>query len=221
MDTAAGVKAQRNTKTKGVLVVEDQDLIAQMFETMIASSGAYHLCGRVRNADLAPVWCLKGGIDLILMDVYTELGASGLEAAAMIKEEFPRIKIIVVTSMPEVSFLRRAREAGVESFWYKEGARASILDVMNRTMAGESVYPDRTPRIRFGEIFSDDLTERELDVLREIVRGSTNAEIAESLCLSAATVKSYVNEIMSKTGFRTRTGLAVKARELGIVIAEG
>ena len=58
-------------KTTGVLVVEDQDLIAQMFETIIGASEGYHLCGRVKNADLAPAYCLKGGVDLILMDVCT------------------------------------------------------------------------------------------------------------------------------------------------------
>ncbi|MBR0164844.1 MAG: response regulator transcription factor [Lachnospiraceae bacterium] len=220
MTAPVSVTTQKNTKTHGVLVVEDQDLIAQMFETLIDASDAFHLCGRVKNADLAPAYCLKGGVDLILMDVCTELGASGLEAAARIKQESPDVKIIIVTSMPEVSFIRRARQACAESFWYKEGARTSILEVMHRTMEGESIYPDRAPGMPFGDIRSDLLTEREHDVLREIVRGSTNTEIAERLCISPSTVKSYINEIMSKTGFRTRTALAVRARELGIVIAD-
>lgn len=203
-----------------ILIVEDQDLIAQMFETMIGTNGEYHLAGRVKNADLAPVFCSKGGVDLVLMDVYTELGASGLDAAAVIKRDHPEIKIIIVTSMPEVSFQKRAREAGVESFWYKDGSELKLIDVIRHTLNGKSVYPLNTPRVKVGEVYSTDFTEKELSVLREIVRGSTNAEIAEVLCLSPATVKSYVNELMSKTGFRTRTALAVRARESGCVLAD-
>lgn len=203
-----------------VLIVEDQELIAQMFETMIETSGEYRLAGRVKNADLAPAFCEKGDVDLILMDVYTELGASGLEAAGIIKQAHPEIRIIIVTSMPEVSFIRRAREAGVESFWYKEGSDMRLGDVIRYTMDGKSVYPFHTPRVKIGEAYSNELTEGELKVLREVVRGSTNAEIADTLGLSPATVKSYVEEMMSKTGYRTRTALAVKARETGIVLAD-
>ena len=208
-----------NDKT-GILIVEDEELIAQMFESIIETTDEFRLAGRVKNAELAPVFCSKGGVDLILMDVYTELGASGLDAAAAIKQSYPGIKIIIVTSMPEVSFQKRAREAGVESFWYKAGSDMKLIDVIRRTLAGDSLYPYNTPRVKLGNIYSNDLTEKELNVLREVVRGSTNAEIAETLCLSPTTVKSYVTDLLSKTGFHTRTALAVKARESGCVLAD-
>ncbi len=100
------------------------------------------------------------------MDVVTRNGESGLDAAARIKRAFPQIKIIIVTSMPECSYLSRAREIGVESFWYKEEQRESLLDVMERTMAGESVYPDATPELQLGLASSYEFTDRELEVLR-------------------------------------------------------
>ena len=65
------------------------------------------------------------------MDVVTRGGESGLDAAERIKRTFPQMKIIIVTSMPECSYLSRAREIGVESFWYKEEQRESLLDVMD------------------------------------------------------------------------------------------
>ncbi|MBR5968742.1 MAG: response regulator transcription factor [Lachnospiraceae bacterium] len=210
----------RKRKPARVLIVEDQELTAQLFESFIENHENYVHAGTVKNAELAPMYCVKGDIDLILMDVYTELGASGLEAAATIKKDYPQIKIVIVTSMPEVSYIRRAKEAGVESFWYKEAGEHQLIDVMNRTMEGASIYPDRTPRIQLGLATSYDLTERELEVLREIVRGDTNQEIADKLYLSVATVKDYVRSLMLKTGFRTRTELAVRARELGLVIPE-
>jgi two-component system vancomycin resistance associated response regulator VraR len=91
---------------------------------------------------------------------------------------------------------------------------------MDRTMAGESIYPDKTPTVSFGNIKSTDLSKREIEVLREVIMGFTNAEIAERLNLSQHTVRDYVQVIMEKTGYRTRTELAVKARETGIIIPD-
>ena len=93
--------------------------------------------------------------------------------------------------MPECSCLSRAREIGVESFWYKEEQRESLLDVMERTMAGESVYPDATPELQLGLTSSHEFTDRELEVLREMIGGDTNQEIAERLHMSVATIKTH------------------------------
>ena len=91
---------------------------------------------------------------------------------------------------------------------------------MHRTISGESIYPDKTPTVSFGNIKSTDLSKREIEVLREVIMGYTNAEIAERLNLSQHTVRDYVQVIMEKTGYRTRTELAVKARETGIIIPD-
>ena len=203
-----------------VMVVEDQAMPRQLFETFISMSGKYTLVHSIKNADMADIYCEKSEIDLILMDVCTELNSSGLDAAARIKAKHPEIKIIIVTSMPEVSYLERARKIGVDSFWYKEVSEEPILSLMDRTMAGEKVYPEGTPDVRLGLIKSSDLTEKELIVLRELTSGDTNAEIAGKLEMSQYTVRDYIHVIMEKTGFRTRTELAVRARESGIVIAD-
>ncbi len=201
-----------------VLVVEDQEMPRQLFEIFINSSDDFEHVGSVANAGLALSMCRNQKIDLILMDVMTELGHSGLEAAAEIKQVFPEIKIIIVTSMPEYSWLERARKTGIESFWYKDGKKTAILDVMSRTMAGESVYPDTTPLIAIGNSSNHEFTERELDILRELTTGDSNSEIGERLNISASTVKYHVENLLSKTGFHTRTELAAEARSLGIVI---
>ena len=154
------------------------------------------------------------------MDVYTQGGASGLSAAERIKAKHPRIRIIIITSMPEVSYLERARKIGVESFWYKEVNDEPLLLLMDRTMAGESVYPDRTPELRLGSMSSYEFTDREIDILRELTSGGTNEEIADRLYLSKNTVKDYITKLLLKTGFRSRTELAVKARESGMVVRD-
>ena len=120
-----------------VLVVEDQEMPRQLFEIFINASEEFKHVGSVANAGLALSMCRNQQVDLILMDVMTELGHSGLEAAEEIKKVFPRIKIIIVTSMPEYSWLERARKIGVDSFWYKDGKKTAILDVMSRPWLGK------------------------------------------------------------------------------------
>lgn len=201
-----------------VLIVEDQNIPRELFEIYINASERFSHLLSISNASAALSVCQNNRVDLILMDVMTELDHSGLDAAEEIKRQFPEIKIIIVTSMPEYSWLARARRIGVDSFWYKDGHKDSILDVMERTMAGEHIYPDETPLIRIGLSTNREFTERELDVLKELATGDTNAEIAERLGISVATVKSHVLHMMEKTGFRTRTELVSEARGLGIVI---
>ena len=201
-----------------VLIVEDQDMPRELFEIYINSSESFNHLLSVANASAAYSVCKNNRIDLILMDVMTQLGSSGLDAAEEIKRDFPKIKIIIVTSMPEYSWLSRARKIGVDSFWYKDGQKNSILEVMERTMEGEHIYPDETPLIRIGNTTNHDFTERELDILKELTTGNTNAVIAERLHVSVATVKSHIQHLMEKTGFKTRTELVSEARSLGITI---
>ena len=201
-----------------VLIVEDQDIPRELFEIYIKSSERFHHLLSISSASAALSVCKEGKVDLILMDVMTELDRSGLDAAEEIKRQFPQIKIIIVTSMPEYSWLSRAKEIGVDSFWYKDGQKSGILDVMERTMAGERIFPDETPLIRIGNATNHEFTERELDVLKELTTGDTNAEIAKRLFISVATVKSHIQHLMEKTGFKTRTELVSEARGLGIVI---
>ena len=212
-----GGEAERSAPWR-VMIVEDQELVRLHFASLVQSSPAYQLLYSIRNADLVDVDCEGGEVDLILMDVYTEQGADGLAAAGRIKARFPHVRIIIVTSMPEVSWLDRARAAGVDSFWYKEVHRSSLLELMDRTMAGESVYPDKTPPVPLGQVSSEDLSRRELEILRQILSGDTNEEIARRLFISPATVKTHISSLLQKTGFKSRPELAIRARESELVI---
>ncbi len=201
-----------------VLIVEDQEMPRQLFEIFVRSDPRYTHVASISNAELAIDFCRHGGIDLILMDVMTELGSSGLDASEAVKREYPEVKIIIVTSMPEASWLARAREIGVDSFWYKEAQKEPILAVMERTMAGEHIYPDETPAVQIGCASNHDFSERELDILRELISGDSNAEIGSRLGIAASTVKYHVQNMLEKTGMHTRTELAAVARSLGIAI---
>ena len=189
-----------------------------LLEPIIEKAERYTLAASRVTAKGAAEICRDKGIDLALLDVLFPDGSNGIDAAREIKALSPRAKIILMTSMPEVSYLRRAREAGAEGFWYKEVQELPLLALMDRVMAGERVYPNATPALAVGQASSAEFTERELEVLREILRGDTNAEIAEKLGIAENTVKIHVKHMLEKTGYPNRVVLAVRARALGIVV---
>lgn len=201
-----------------VLIVEDDPMARHLLEVYIANSDKYNHVQSVESAALAEFCCRTNKVDVILMDVCTAMNASGLDAAEKIKKSFPHIKVIIITSQPECSFIDRANAVGVDSFWYKNSDADEILSVIDRTMSGERVYPDSSPSLKLGDIFSEELTDRELEVLRELVAGESDAAIAEKLFMSLRSVKGHIQSMREKTGFRNRTELAVRARESGLII---
>ena len=201
-----------------VLIADDQKMMRQLFETVLNGTSDYTIAGMAKTVAETVRICLEQKIDLVLMDVVMGYGMDGLDAAKQIKQERPDVKIIIVTSMPETTYIDRAKEIGVDSFWHKEVQEQPLLEIMNRTMAGESVYPTEMPVIIFGNTVSTSLTKRELEVLRELVGGSSNAKIASALGISERSVKQHISDMLAKTGFKSRLQLAVVARGGGLVI---
>lgn len=201
-----------------VLIVDDQTLPRQYFESIVNSSKNYVLVASIASATVADAYCINNRVDLIIMDIVMSEGISGLEAAERIKRSYPSVKILMVTSMPDSVFLSRAREMNVDSFWYKEVQDAPMLEVMDRTMAGEHILPDRAPTVKLGLADSSEFTEKELEVLRFIAMGHTNQEIADELKISANTVKFHLTNLISKTGCNSKIELAILATKSGLVV---
>ena len=203
-----------------VMIVEDQQMPKTLFSHYINSSKNFYLQIAIENASIADIVCTKMPVDLILMDVVTENGESGLVASEKIKKKFPNIKIIIVTSMPECSYIKRAKKIGVEGFWYKEINEQPILSIMEKVINGEIVYPEHLQPVKVGLALSNEFTEKELIILRLILGGYSNVEIAQKLGVSPGVIKNHVANMLLKTGFRSRTQLAVRARETGLVILD-
>lgn len=203
-----------------VLIVDDQRTARQMLEETVSRGEGFRLLGSIENAAMAELYCMRGEVGLILMDVYTAHRENGLEAAAKIKKNHPAIKIIIVTSLPEHSFIEKARAAGCESFWYKDFGEEDLLSVMERTMAGEHIYPGATPVLQIGEAKSIEFTKRELDVLREKVNGCSNQEICERLGIKKSTLDYHINNILSKTGYPNAIRLAMDVVEQKFIIPD-
>lgn len=200
-----------------VLIVEDDPMAQKLLENFIESSGRYKVVGSIASAGFAETYCLKHSVDLVLMDICTALGVSGLETSVKIKKIKPGIKIIIITSQPECNFIDRAKAGGVDSFWYKSSDEKEILELMDRTMEGESIYPDCTPSLQIGYAWNTEFTPRQLEVLRELTSGDTNAEIGKRLGISPNTVRDYIQQMLDMTGLQNRTSLAVAADKSGLV----
>jgi two-component system vancomycin resistance associated response regulator VraR len=99
-----------------VLIVEDQKMAQENMESVVQSDENYSLAGTISNAADAELVCMHKAVDLILMDVCTAYDESGIEACALIKRKYPKIKVIVVTSMAEHTFIEKAKEAKADSF---------------------------------------------------------------------------------------------------------
>ena len=192
-----------------VLLVEDSKITRDTVERYISSSPDYLLIASLANAANAEIVCMRDNVDLILMDVCTADDESGINAAEKIKKRNQDIRIIIMTSMPEYSFLRKAKAAGCDSFWYKEFGEVELLDVMDRTMKGESVYPQSTPVVPVGDTGSNELTEKELSILRQLALGLKYEEIAVALLISVNTVKFHIKNLLMKTGYRSTLQLVV------------
>lgn len=202
-----------------VLVVDDQLVVRQLFEMYLKSSDKYELVEALPSAAQAEEYIRSHpAVDLVIMDILMNDGSNGLDAAAAIKRCRSGIRIIAITSMVEALWLKRAKEIGIESFYYKEAPQETILDVLDRTMAGESVYPDTPPTVTMGLMDSEQFSERELDVLRLMTTGMSNARIAQNLNFAEGTVKNIIHTMLEKTGFNNRTELAIEARIRGVAV---
>ena len=203
-----------------VAVVDDYRISRTFFEMMVQSSERYTLAKSFSSAKEAVAYCCENPVDLVIMDVMMRMGVDGLTAAGQIKAYDPGIKIILVTSTAESSWEDMAREIGIESFWYKEYSDESLVEVMNRTVEGEQVYPKKPVDVELGSVMRVALTQRELDVLRELTLGYSNEAIAERLNISVNTVRAHIQNMLNKTGFKNRLALAVNAASLGIVVSD-
>ena len=201
-----------------VLIVEDQRMAQENMETIIKASGNYTLAGIIPNAADAELFCMREAVDLVLMDVCTARDENGIEACAVLKRKYPRIKVIVVTSMAEHTFIEKAKEAKADSFWYKDASQGELISVMDRTMAWEHIYPDKTPEVKLGLATSYELTDSELDVLRALMQSTGDEDAAAMLGCSKSNIRWHVSKILEKTGYRTRMELLIAVAQKNLII---
>ncbi|RKW40403.1 MAG: DNA-binding response regulator [Lachnospiraceae bacterium] len=150
-------------------------------------------------------------VDIILIDACLEDNNCGIDIAIRIKKRFPGIKIVIMSSVPECSFLKKAKSCGCDGFWYKEDEETDIVSIVDRVMLGEKVFIGYKKPINIGEASLNELTEAELVILRSFARGYTYAEVAKDCHVSENTVRYHVKNLTSKTGLHNMASIALEA----------
>jgi DNA-binding NarL/FixJ family response regulator len=211
-------------------VADDQDLVRAGFVLLLNAATDIEVVGEARDGIEAVALCRRAAPDVVLMDVRMP-HVNGLAATRTILADpaCPNTRILVLTTFDEDELLWAVIEAGASGFVLKD-ASASDLLAAARTVAGggawfdpavasrllgayrAAVAPHRREATRLAR-----LTDREHDVLRLLARGSLNAEIAGTLHVSEATVKSHIGAIFAKLGVRDRAAAIVFAFDHGVV----
>lgn len=198
-----------------ILIVEDQKIVRESLVEVFNADEDFTVVSQTGDAQEAPALCRQVKPDVVLMDICTENNSSGLDAAKFIKETYSDIKVVLMTGMPEVTFIERARNAGVDSFLYKNISLSEMIMLVKGTLSGYSTYPNDNKN-EFSKNIHD-LTDREMDILMLICEGKTRKEIAEELNLSESSIKSYTSTLLSKTGFTSTSKLAIYAISKGYI----
>jgi len=137
-----------------------------------------------------------------------------LDAAQLERiRDFPEAKVIVFSASADPGYLKPAYLAGAAGFWYVEPDVQSL----SRVLAGQPAFPETAPEAQLGKVKSSGLAQRELEVLREIAWGKTDAQAGEKLGISVPTVKHHIQQLLLKTGAANRTQLAAEAVRCGLI----
>ena len=203
---------------KKVLIVEDQALARSYLISCVEKCADCEVACALTCAETAPQKCDEDDIALVLMDICTERDSDGLAAAEKIKKSHPSIKVVMVTSMLEGRFLDRAKQIGADSFWYKDAPSEDLVSVIEGTLAGKAYWPDSTPHVQLGRALSCDLSDQELETLRLLCEGNSNAEIAEKLNIAESSVRTYINRMLTKTGYESRNRLVIAAVSKRLIV---
>ena len=194
-----------------VLIVEDQAILRESLARSVGDQPDMTVVSAIADASEALGVALKERPDVILMDVCTEHDSNGIVAAARIKEQLSECRVIIMTGMPEITFVDQAREAGVDSFVYKNVGIDELFAVMRSTLAGYCTFPKQPESIFSG-------TDVEIQILRLTCEAKTRKEIAAELYMSEGTVKRRIGEILAKTGYDNIMRLAVRAVTEGSIV---
>lgn len=203
---------------KNVMIVEDQKMIRSILKGYIEKADDFLLVASIEGAEEACEICGMKKIHLILMDVQTAHRENGLTAVKKIKEMYPYIKIVVVTSLVDGGILEQAKCFGADSLWYKDTDEGTLMQIVQRTLAGEHVFPDAPPVVEIGTAKSTEFTKTEMRVLRCLVKGMPYPKIAEKLSMEVVTVKYHVTNMLRKTNLKNKLQLAVAVSDAKFVV---
>jgi NarL family two-component system response regulator LiaR len=213
------------TDTISLLITDDHALVRQGTRAFLELQADLTVIGEADSGEAAIRMAAELVPDVVLMDLVMP-GIGGVEATRKVKQVSPHSQIIVLTSYHEDEYIFPALRAGALSYVLKDVGPDELADTVRKAARGESVLHPRVASRVVQELrgarrdtpnLFTDLSDRELDVLRLIADGCSNAEIANKLYISEKTVKGHVSNILSKLHMMDRTQAAVFAWQQGLV----
>jgi DNA-binding NarL/FixJ family response regulator len=205
-----------NDKKIRIMIVDDQAVVRQGFVVLVNLVPDMEVIAEAANGQQAVESFRVHRPDVTLMDLRMPV-MSGVEAIVAIRREFPQARIIVLTTFDGDEDIYRSLQAGAQGYLLKDMFFNELEDAVRTVHAGLRRIPNVVADRLAERMGSTDLTGRELEVLEEIVKGKSNKEIAGALHISEATVKSHINNLLSKLGVTDRTQAATTALQRGLV----
>jgi DNA-binding NarL/FixJ family response regulator len=204
------------TESIRIIVVDDHHIVRQGLVALIRTVPGMEIIAEASDGVQAVELYRKHRPDITLMDLRLP-NKNGVEAITEIRREFSAARIIVLTTFDGDEDIYRALQAGAKGYLLKGMNVDELTEAIRTVHAGKSRIPAVVAERLAERMGGPALTVRELDVLRRIVSGRSNKEIAEDLFISEATVKTHINSILSKLGVNDRTQAATTALQRGIV----
>jgi two-component system, NarL family, response regulator len=199
-----------------LLIVDDHMAIRLGLIAILSDQPDLTVVGEASNGRLAVDLAVKHRPDVVLLDLRLP-GLSGVETLALLKEKLPSVRVIAVTTVDQEEEIFRALEAGAEGYLLKDMRKEDLLQAIHAVHRGERwIAPLAGARLA-ERLTRPELNDRELDILKQLVHGKSNKEIAAALSLSEDTIKWHMKHLLEKLGTHDRTAAAVVAIQRGIV----
>ena len=192
-----------------VMIVDDHTMVRRGLATMLKVFDDLQLVGEAESGEAAIQLCAEVIPNVILMDLSLP-GMDGAVATRAIRQEFPQVKVIALTSFKEGDRIKNALEAGAIGYLLKDVSADELAQAIRAGHAGRATLSPEAAQALVETANQSpfpglDLTERELEVLALMVEGLNNTQIAGRLTVSSSTIKSHVSNILSKLGVASRT----------------
>jgi DNA-binding NarL/FixJ family response regulator len=208
-----------------VVIADDQPMMRAGFKAVLEATGAIEVVGEAADGEEAIAAAAAHSPDVVLMDIEMP-GMDGIEAT----RRLPRQRVLILTTFGLDEYIVDALRAGASGFLLKDAPTQDVVDAVRSVAAGDAVLSPTVTRQLLDQVGRRlpapvsrspealaELTDREHEVLRMLAAGLSNAELAEALFLSEATVKTHVSNLLGKLGLRDRVQAVIYAYETGLI----